>query len=206
MKNIVKSLIILSVCCLMATHGMAQSMGQKYYSTFSWSTSLPMGETKDYIGKFSVRGASFEWGGFVKPQISFGINIGWNVFYEDQGRGTYTFDNGVAVTGNPQNYINAIPVIAKAHYHFKDPASTKSAPYVGVGIGTTWQKRNTDFGINSFYSDGWMFGLFPELGVNYSINPYSAINFNVRYNYNFKNDQVSELSYFGFNIGYVYKY
>ncbi|MNL80568.1 hypothetical protein D3C87_2074580 [compost metagenome] len=51
-----------------------------------------------------------------------------------------------------------------------------------------------------------MFGLFPEVGLNYQINPYSGINFNVRYNYNFETGDVSELSFFGFNIGYVYKY
>ncbi|MNS47678.1 OmpW family protein [compost metagenome] len=192
----------MGICCLFT----AQVMAQRYYTNFSWNTSLPMGTTKDFTDKFSVRGVSFEWGGFIKPQVSAGVSVGWNVFYEQKGRSTYTFDNGLAVTGSPYNYINAIPIIFKGHYHFKDPATNKTAPYFGVGVGTTWQKRNTDFGLNSYYSDGWMFGLFPEVGLNYQINPYSGINFNVRYNYNFETGDVSELSFFGFNIGYVYKY
>ncbi|UKJ08619.1 outer membrane beta-barrel protein [Solitalea lacus] len=203
MKHLIYTLLIaVGMISIMASPCKAQ----QYYFGFSWNTALPMGSTSDYIGKYSVRGAGIEWGGFVKPQVSLGLNIGWNVFYEAKDRNTYNFEGGTAITGTPYNYINAIPIIAKAHYYFKEPKGEVMVPYLSLGLGTTWQKENTYFGINGFYRDGWMFGLFPELGLVYKINPLSGINFNVRYNYNFETDQVNELSYLGFNIGFVYRY
>ncbi|MCO4291848.1 porin family protein [Solitalea sp. MAHUQ-68] len=203
MKFIYKTLSLALIVCLLSSSAMAQ---YKYYVNFSWNTALPMSPTSDYISKFSVRGVGFEWGGFVKPNVSLSFQTGWNVFYQAKNRQTYIGEGGGAVTGTPYNYINALPIYGKANYYFKDPASSKTTPYVGIGVGTTWQKQNTDFGITSFYRDGWMFGLYPELGVEYNINPISGINFNVRYNYNFETDQVNELSYLGFNIGFVYRY
>ncbi|POY38572.1 hypothetical protein C3K47_04030 [Solitalea longa] len=203
MKYIYKLLSLAFIVCLLSAKANAQ---YKYYTNFSWNTALPMSPTSDYISKYSVRGAGFEWGGFVKPRVSLSGFIGWNVFYQAKGHQTYISPEGGAVTGTPYNYINAIPIFAKASYYFKDPTSEKIAPYFGIGVGTTWQKQNTDFGLYSFYRDGWMFGLFPELGLEYSVNPISAINFNVRYNQSFETDQVDKLGYLGFNIGFVYRY
>ncbi|WP_185955257.1 outer membrane beta-barrel protein [Solitalea koreensis] len=180
------------------------SFGQHSYSTVTYNMALPTSSLTDFVDEYSFRGIGLEYGRFVKEKLSAGISLGWNVFYQAAPSATYDLENTLTVTGKTYRYINAYPLILKAHYYLGEPHKTPLLPYIGAGIGTTFARQRLDFGVYSYENNAWQFGVYPEIGTFYSINSNANITANIRYNIGFEAGGLPSVSFIGFNLGLAF--
>ena len=71
-----KNLIFISIFTLSANFLTAQG----FYFNMNYSMAASLGETSDYISKYSWRGINIEGQWMLTDNISLGYNLGWNVF------------------------------------------------------------------------------------------------------------------------------
>src|ERR1700741_2562497 len=126
----------------------------------SYPISFPFGDLKDYIGATSFRGISLEFNKRQKPNLDIGLEASWHVFYERVAEKPYQIESAT-ITSTQFRYTNAVPLLAQAKW-LKTSGSGKAMPYAGLGIGTTYIERATDFGLYRLTNDAWQFCLRPE--------------------------------------------
>ena len=168
---------------------------------FNYIMGFPVGDFKDFINKSSFRGFNFEYRHFLNDNMSVGGYIGWNGFYEETGRSTYTFDNG-AITGVLYKYLYVLPIYANLHYYpFPgDPVQ----PFAGLAFGAIYLNKESQMGILSIYKDSWHFGLAPEIGfyVPFGQHSNSGVITSGRFNHTFYNNgKMKNLQYFQWTVG-----
>jgi outer membrane protein with beta-barrel domain len=188
--------LLLFIFCapqLFAQHG--SSFGLTY------SISFPMGDLHDYTTKTSFRGFEMEYNYHIQPHISLGVETGWNTFYERVEKKTYT-DGTASITGVQYRYTNAVPILATGRYI--KTGSGKAEPFVGLGIGTLYVDRATDFGLYRISSDAWQFCVRPELGVILKSGRGVAGLISAKYYYAFDTDNLSGQPYLSLNIGLLW--
>jgi opacity protein-like surface antigen len=193
-----KSFIIILAIGIFAT---APSIAQSAFS-IQYSMGFGSGDVKSFISSSSFRGAAVEYRYLVQPKIGIGADIGWNTFYERRAFDTYT-SGTVSLSGVQYRYINAMPIYAAFDYYMKP--GEKLNPFVGLGVGTLYTKRNTDINLYTIENSVWAFGLRPEAGVLVNANPGLDIILVGKYNYGFAAGGLDAQSYFTFNVGLRFK-
>lgn len=179
------------------------SVGAFAQTTFSIQYSLGFGGTiNDYITSTSVRGATFEYKIYPSPNISIGIDAGWNHFYERRAYDTYTAGT-MSLSGVQFRYANAVPIFATTSYYLKP--GEKINPYLGLGIGTVFMSRFVDMGVFRVTEEEWHFALKPEAGVLVNLAPDMDLILGLRYNNAFATSDTDAISYMMFNVGFVWK-
>jgi len=171
--------------------------------TMSYSMGFATGDVADFISKPSFRGANIEFRSMVQPNIGVGLTFGWNVFYESIARDTYTVGPS-SLTGKQYRYSNHFPMLLGANYYLS-PGETFN-PFVGLGIGTIYTRRNTDMNLYTMEQEAWNFALAPEAGFLYSLTDGAAVYVSARYNAGFKagNELDAAQSYFTLNVGFTF--
>lgn len=167
--------------------------------TMSYPIGFPTGDLGDYISKTSFRGINFEFNRMVKQNMSVGLEVGWNVFYEDAGVVEYK-DQTVTITGKQYRYTNSVPILAGVQFH--PPTSNKNMePYVGLGLGTLYSNRSTDFGLYRISNEAWQFAIRPEAGLIFKtssgVNPFVG----AKYYWAFEGGGLDGQSFITLNIG-----
>jgi outer membrane protein len=198
MQPAMKKIITLISFCFLSGALFAQSN-----TTINYSIGFPVGDLSDFTQKASWRGATIDFRKMVQPNIGVGFSVGWNVFYEEFARDTYTIDN-VSLTGKQFRYSNHFPMMINPTYYLKPGESMN--PYVSLGIGTMYTRRNTDMNLYTLEQEAWNFLLQPEVGVQYMINEAAALNVSGKFNYGFKagNEIPTAQSFFTLNIGFAF--
>lgn len=196
MKKILLAACALSLCTVGILN--AQSL-----TSVTYSIAFPTGDVSDFIGKTSFRGINFDYHRLVQPNIGVGISFGWNVFYEEKGYDTYTVDNA-SLSGKQWRYSNHVPMFFSANYYLKPGEQIN--PFVGLGIGTIYSKRNTDMNLYTITQEAWNFGLQPTVGFLYRGSDETSIHVSARYNYGFKagNELQEAQSYISLNLGFTF--
>ena len=146
----------------------AGSFAQRSYWTFNWDMNKGLGETGDFVDKFSVRGASVDGRFFINENITVGGFLGWSTLYDklyDLPPITADLGDGVTadISGTQMRYLNTFPVLINAHYFMGDNGSIR--PYAGIGIGTVYTEQRVDLGFHAFIAEKWGFAVQPEIGV-----------------------------------------
>jgi outer membrane protein len=161
--------------------------------------------SNDFINSMSWRGVSIENRWAVKPKITAGFLIGWQVFAQRFDNYTLEFDNGnSALTGNQFRTINTFPIQGNVHYTFLDNSAI--LPWVGMGIGTAYSNQVMQVG---FYEDRrniMSFSLTPQAGIDIPIDRVSSISFSTRYNLFLHSNQAFNYSFLVFSVGLKQSY
>lgn len=163
----------------------------------NYSTGMSVGNLNDYVGKYSFRGMGLDFRTALTNNIVYGLSSSWNVFYEKRDYDSYTFES-VTATGKQYRYTNAVPMMGNIDYTGK---SGGLEWFAGLGIGTTYINRETDFGSWAFITNTWQFLLAPEVGVSYPLLSGNAFYASMRYNQNIKSKDLDGQSYLSINIG-----
>ncbi|WP_417367150.1 outer membrane beta-barrel protein [Flavobacterium beibuense] len=178
-----------------------QGFGQRSFTSLNYSIGFPAGDLKDFAGNTSGRGVTLDYAFYVKNNVSVGLGIGLQTFYEEKGYQSFT--NGTqTLSGNMFNYVNALPFYINGAYYFGDSATIK--PYIGVGLGTMYVKKRYDIGVFEVDESGWAFLVKPEIGLQYKATSYLGVNASFRYNYATDVDDVGSMSYTSLLIGLVW--
>jgi opacity protein-like surface antigen len=176
-------------------------------STFSiqYPIAFPLGNTSDYVGKTSFRGILLDYRFHIQPNIAIGIGGGWQTFYEKLDYGTYTNDNeGQSISGVQYRYLNSAPILFVADYYFSP--GERFSPFVGLGVGVTYNEQITQMGQFSVEIDTWQFNLAPEAGVRLGAGGGVWGFLSARYNNNFETSELNAQSYLSINVGLMYGY
>lgn len=172
-------------------------------STFSIQYSMGFGgSVNNYITSMSWRGVTFEYKLYPQPNISIGIDGGWNHYYERRAFDTYTSGTS-SFSGVQFRYANAVPIYVTTNYYFSP--GEKINPFIGVGIGTIYMDRYTDMGIFRVTEDNWHFAMKPEAGVRVNLAMDMDLILALRYNNAFKTSDANNQNYMTFNVGFVWK-
>jgi hypothetical protein len=192
-----KKIFILLVSVCLSQAALAQSN-----FTISYVMGVGTGDLGDFVDKTSWRGFSMDYRYMVQPNMAVGLTSGWQTFYEELGSSTYTSD-GASLTGKQFRYSNHAPIIATFTYFSKPEESTN--PFVGLGIGTVYTRRNTDMNVYTLEQEAWNFALVPEIGVQLTISEGVAVAISGKYYYGFEAGELTgDQSYFALNVGFAF--
>jgi len=169
----------------------------------SYPIAFPMGNLKDYISNASFRGINLEFGKEVKPNLIAEIETGWNVFYQEQPEAVYT-EGTASISGKQFRYTNSVPIIAGAKWVLK--SNNNLIPYAGLGLGTMYSDRSTDFGLYRISTDAWQFCIRPELGITFKSRNGPSAMLGVKYYSSFNSSDLDGQSFLTVNIGVVFPY
>ena len=171
--------------------------------TITYSMGFAAGDLADFISQPSFRGATVEFRKMVNPNIGVGMTFGWNTFYEEMSRESYTVGSST-LTGKQFRYSNNFPILLVGDYYLSP--GEKFNPFVGLGIGTIYTRRNTDMNLYTVEQEAWNFALQPEVGFLYSLTDGAAIIVAGRFNQGFKagNELDADQSYFSLNVGFSF--
>lgn len=192
-----KIILVLSFCFFSVGALVAQSN-----TTLSYSIGFPVGDLSDFVGQESWRGISLDFRKMVNPNIGVGFSVGWNVFYEELAKATYTLDN-VSLTGKQYRYSNHVPMYVNPTYYLKPGEDVN--PFFTLGVGTIYTRRNTDMNLYTVEQEAWNFALAPEIGLQYAIDEATALSISGRLNYGFKSGDIdADQSFFTLNVGFSF--
>lgn len=159
---------------------------------------ISLGETADYTSNFSPRGVDFEMNHFFSEDLSVGFVISWVTFREKVTDELLLIDNAT-VSGIQYRYLNSVPININLKKYFPQD---KLLPYMGVGLGTSYSRSQTDVGIFSLTDDQWQFNLAPEIGVLIPLQATRSASFKIKYNYSPEAGGFTSVSYISFGIGF----
>ncbi len=190
-----KAIILL----LLVVLGSMSARAQHSSFMMSYPVSFPMGDLHSYIDKPSFRGISFEFNKAISHESMAGLEVGWNVFYQHVAKQEYK-DNTASLTGVQYRYINAVPIILGVK-HFIHTEGKAAHPFIGLGAGTVYVERATNFGLYQIYNDAWQFCLRPELGVDLRFSHNESMFFAAKYFWNFNTSSLDGQSWLSLNVG-----
>jgi len=193
---------IATVLCLLIVIGVNRASAQSNIS-LQYSMSMPLGNTSDFIGATSFRGATLDYRHRITPNVGVGFSTGWYSFYEKHDRGTYTSSDGtLSANGILYRYVNSVPVYVMGDYYF-NPEKNLS-PFIGVGVGITYNRLDNEIGLLRIQQDAWQFSVAPEAGIRIGIRHELSGLVSLRYNNSFDASDVDGQSYLSLNLGLMF--
>ncbi len=195
-----KKILFIALMATLGPFASNQTIAQSQIA-LSYSVGFPVGDLAKFITAASWRGVTFDYHAMVNQHVGFGFSTGWNVFYEEIGLDTYTYENQT-LTGRQYRFSNHLPILFSAGYYFK-PNSTLD-PFFTLGIGTIYTERRTEIGIFQIEQDAWNFALVPEVGVLYDINGITIVSMSLQYYNGFQagNELDAAQNYLAFKLGF----
>jgi hypothetical protein len=177
------------------------SMAQKSFISWQYSIGFGSGDMHSFINPVSFRGVTFNYNKFVQAGVAVGIEAGLNTFYEKKSWDTYTTGN-FSYSGKQYRYSNSVPLLFTASYYMNPDEDL--IPFAGLGIGSLYTEKRSDFGTYSFTNDAWQFAIKPELGIIYKTEG-ASLSISSKYYYGFKGGDLPATNYFTINIGLVFR-
>jgi outer membrane protein W len=194
-----KILYIFSILFILA----AGRMDAQTNTSLTYSMGFAMGDLSDFISKASFRGATLDFRKMTQPNIGIGFSLGWNTFYEAKDYDTYT-QGTQSLSGKQYRYSNHVPMLVSFDYYLKP--GEKVSPFIGLGTGVMYSRRNTDMNLYTLEQDAWNFSLQPQIGVQLNNSITSATTIMLKYYYGLKAGDLAEpQSYLALNVGFVFR-
>jgi hypothetical protein len=174
--------------------------GQGTMIQLNYAPALPLGQTADFTGTFTGRGANFEFYKMNENNFGYGVEFGTMNFYEqvpDQ-----TFEQGTAsLTGIQYRYLKITPVMGSFIYVFN--ADKPFKPFFAMGAGLGINTQTVSMGIFVEKTEATQFIIRPELGAIYQLSDYVGIKLSTKYYQTFESSDMRAQSMMGFNLGFV---
>jgi len=179
--------------------GMAGANAQGNFE-ISYPIAFPVSDLHTYTTQTSFRGISMEFNKQTSKNTTAGLEIGWNVFYQHVDKQPY-HDGTVTITGVQYRYTNSVPMIVGAKRYLGEKKKSGGQAYVGLGLGTVYSDRSTDFGLYRISTDAWQFALRPEIGWEFPIGHAESLFIGGKYFWAFNTSALDGQSFVSINIG-----
>lgn len=189
--------LLLLAALLASSAALAQS-----HVRLSYEFAVPQGATKDYIDRFSSRGAhldaSFELSYAFHLELSAGLNS-----FNAAKQGVLTTTDGQDVSGKQFRYLNVIPLMGGFAFHI--PIGHTSRVWVGCNGGAAYFDRVIDLGLNEYTRSDWQWGVQPHLGIALGLgNDGTALFVDGRWQYFWARHGIPAQQYFSFGVGLLF--
>jgi hypothetical protein len=191
-------MILILVCCA------SGSDAREDWFLVTWDLSMGSGDTRDFISDVSWRGFGVESRSFVTDNLNLGFVLGWHNLYEKTTDAIEEIDNAT-ISGTQVRYIDFIPVLASANFHFFD-RTYRIRPYVGAKGGAYWVKQRVEIGlVDVVLNKNWHLGVAPEIGITTSSWARDVYGFfSGDYTYILGREDSIDYTYWGFSAGLVF--
>ena len=191
--------------CIIALFMLSSTISSAQHSRtyLTYAVGFGTGDLGDFISQPSWRGASLDFFSMLNPNVGIGGSGAWNVFYEAKDYDTYTAGTA-SISGKQYRYHNQIPLLANVNYYLNP--ENKLIPFIGLGTGVMYSRRNTDMNIYTIEQEAWNFTLAPQAGFEINNSMAAGLTVMVKYYNGFKaGDFEKPLSYITLNLGWVFK-
>lgn len=194
MRSITRSLLFLVL--LGSSAALAQS-----HVRLSYEFAVPRNDTKDYVDRFSSRGAHLDVSLELTYAFHLELSAGLNSFNSVK-QGVLTTTDG-DVSGKQFRYLNAIPLMGGFAFHI--PMGHGSRIWAGVNGGAAYFDRVVDVGMNEYSLSDWQWGVQPHVGIAFGLgNDGTALFFDGRWNYFWERHGIPAQEYFSFGVGLLF--
>ena len=195
MRSVMRLLLVLAL--LASSAALAQSNVR-----LSYEFAVPQGATKDYIDRFSTRGAHLDVSLELTYAFHLELSAGLNSFNAVKS-GVITTTDGQDVSGKQFRYLNVIPVMGGFAFHI--PLGHGSRFWAGVNGGAAYFERVIDLGLNEYTLSDWQWGVQPHFGIAFGLGKGgTALFFDGRWNYFWERHGIPAQQYFSFGVGLLF--
>jgi hypothetical protein len=169
----------------------------------SYEMAVPRGETRDFVDRFSSRGAHLDGSVELAPAFHLELSVGWNTFNAVK-QGVLTTVEGLDVSGKQFRYLNAVPVMGGFAFHV--PLGGGSRVWAGVNGGGAVIEQVVDIGLGEYSHSGWQWGVMPQVGIAIGLDKKSgtALFIDGRYEYYWKTSGSPAQQWFAFGVGLLF--
>lgn len=195
-----KRSIILSVCLLSGIVGFSQEK----YIYLNLDINKPASNTA-WIDDVSIAGGKVGYRGFIRPNFSAGLDIGWSNFDQYEPTSTKPVTNG-AITTDYFHYIYSYTGVASGQYYFKEEDEDRFFPYAGLGLGANMNEYVLYYNIYEDSERSWGFLARPEVGLLYRFTDHGSLGIMAAIHYDYSTNKSEKFAYnnfsaLGFQIG-----
>lgn len=184
--------------------GVAQA--QEKYIYLNIDASKPLSNTS-WINDMTFAAGKLGYRGFIRPNISAGLDFGWANFDQYVPTETRQVGNG-AITSDYFNYIYTYSAVVSGQYYLKDEGEDRLFPYAGLGLGASTNEYVLYYNIYQDSERSWGFLARPEAGLLFRFTERSSLGVMVAVHYDFSTNKSEKFDYknfssIGFQLGII---
>ncbi len=179
-------------------------LAQEKYIYLNLDVNKPLSNT-DWIEGISMAGGKLGYRGFIRPNFSAGLDIGWSNF--DQYEPTSTIQNPTgAITTDYFHYIYSYSGVVSGQYYFKSEDQERFFPYAGFGLGASTNEYVLYYNIYEDTERSWGFLARPEAGILFRFTERGSLGIMAAIHFDYSTNKSDKFNYnnfsaFGFQIG-----
>lgn len=160
----------------------------------------------DFIGRPAFEGFGFNFYNGISDYVMLGGRFGWNNFFEKIDRHSVNFHDGAkagTVSGTQYRRVSTMGFLFEGTFVGRN--SSILLPYLSVGLGPSWDRKENLIGIWDVYSETVHFVIRPEIGL---VIPFDKMGIKVAGGYNgiFNNSDsgADDLDHFTVGVGIAF--
>lgn len=179
---------------------------QEKYMYIALDVNKPTSNTA-WIDGISAAGGKLGYRGFIRPNFSAGLDIGWTNFDKYEPTSTKQNPTG-AITTDYFHYIYQYSAVASGQYYFKEEDEDRFFPYAGLGLGANTNEYVLYYNIYEDSERSWGFLARPEVGVLFRFSDRSSLGIMAALHYDYSTNKSDKFNYnnftaLGFQIGLI---
>lgn len=194
--------ILLFVTLLLSGHLRAQEK----YIYLSVDASKPLSNTA-WIEDITFAAGKIGYRGFIRPNLSAGLDVGWANF--DQYEPSSTKENPTgAITTDYFHYVYSYSAVISGQYYFKPEDEDRFFPYAGLGLGANTNEYVLYYNIYEDTERAWGFLARPEVGLLFRFSERSSLGIMAALHYDYSTNKSEKFNYghfssIGFQLGLI---
>jgi hypothetical protein len=192
------------ILVLIAFFGSGLALAQEKYVYLNLDITKPLSNT-GWIEDVSLRAGKLGYRGFIRPNFSAGLDLGWANY--DQYEPPVTKQNPTgAITTDYFHYIYSYSGVISGQYYFKQEDEDRLFPYAGLGLGATTNEYVLYYNIYEDAERSWGFLARPEIGLLFRFTERSQLGIMAAIHYDYATNKSEKFAYdnfsaLGFQIG-----
>ncbi len=159
------------------------TFAQERYIYLNLNGSKPLSNA-GWIEDFSFAGGKIGYRGFIRPNFSAGLDIGWANFDQYEPMNTKQTGSG-AITSDYFHYTYSYSAVVSGQYYLKEEDEDRLFPYAGLGLGASTNEYVLYYNIYEDAERSWGFLARPELGVLFRFTPHGSLGIMAAVHYDF---------------------
>lgn len=179
-------------------------LAQQKYMYVNLDVNKPLSNT-EWIKDLTLTAGKVGYRGFITPNFSAGLDLGWANF--DQYEPTSTIENATgAITTDYFHYIYQYSGVISGQYYFKPEEEDRFFPYAGLGLGANTNEYVLYYNIYEDTERSWGFLARPEIGMLWRFSERSSLGIMAAIHFDYSTNQSEKFNYnnfstVGFQIG-----
>ena len=151
------------ICLIICLFFAGAVSAQEKYIYVSLDVNKPTSNTS-WIEDISAAGGKIGYRGFITPNFSAGLDLGWANFDQYEPKSTKENPTG-AITTDYFHYIYSYSATISGQYYLKGEDEDRFFPYAGLGLGANTNEYVLYYNIYEDTERSWAFLARPEIGM-----------------------------------------